>query len=299
MGDAVKDIVAGTAGGIALTIVGHPFDTTKVRLQTQPAASPLYSGAIDCVKKTLQWEGVRGLYKGVASPLMGQMFFRASLFLTYGQSTALLHRRLGIAADRRLPAASYFLAGGATGLVASLVEGPLDMMKTQAQMEIVRARSQPGYTPRYRGVVDVARTAYRINGVRTLYHGLLATALRNVPANASYFGFFELMRTQLAARRGEHVSQLPAHLAFASGATAGLLYWVTTYPLDVVKSTVMGDHLDPAHRRHQSWTAAAQHVYRESGWRGFWRGFSPCCLRACIANGTIWLTVLQVKKLLS
>ena len=38
-------------------------DTIKVRLQAQSAANPIYSGAFDCVKKTLQWEGVGGLYK--------------------------------------------------------------------------------------------------------------------------------------------------------------------------------------------------------------------------------------------
>lgn len=38
-----KDIVAGTAGGISVTLVGHPFDTLKVRLQTQSQAKPLYS----------------------------------------------------------------------------------------------------------------------------------------------------------------------------------------------------------------------------------------------------------------
>lgn len=28
---------------------------------------------MDCVRKTLQWEGVGGLYKGVTSPLAGQV----------------------------------------------------------------------------------------------------------------------------------------------------------------------------------------------------------------------------------
>lgn len=101
-------------GGIAVTLSGHPFDTVKVRLQTQSSTNPAYckplqslpyqsdstllslrfgtparlckssnfpvsheiaipaipeswlpsvAGAIDCVKKTLQWEGVGGLYK--------------------------------------------------------------------------------------------------------------------------------------------------------------------------------------------------------------------------------------------
>lgn len=31
------------AGGIAVTLVGHPFDTVKVRLQTQPIDKPIYS----------------------------------------------------------------------------------------------------------------------------------------------------------------------------------------------------------------------------------------------------------------
>ena len=39
----------------------------QVRLQTQPTHAPVYSGFIDCARKTLQWEGIRGLYKGCGS----------------------------------------------------------------------------------------------------------------------------------------------------------------------------------------------------------------------------------------
>eukprot|EP00955_Chlamydomonas_euryale_P105764 365661-Chlamydomonas_euryale.AAC.49 len=37
-----KDVIAGTCGGISVTLVGHPFDTLKVRLQTQPMDKPIY-----------------------------------------------------------------------------------------------------------------------------------------------------------------------------------------------------------------------------------------------------------------
>ena len=37
-----KDVFAGTCGGISVTLVGHPFDTLKVRLQTQPTTNPIY-----------------------------------------------------------------------------------------------------------------------------------------------------------------------------------------------------------------------------------------------------------------
>ena len=90
-----------------MTLAGHPFDTAKVRLQTQSSTNPIYcellcflqdhfgiyhfracpvavscqvclqatghhseslpitcaAGALDVVKKTIQWEGPQGLYK--------------------------------------------------------------------------------------------------------------------------------------------------------------------------------------------------------------------------------------------
>jgi len=33
------------AGGVAVTLTGHPFDTLKVRLQTQDPAKPIYNGS--------------------------------------------------------------------------------------------------------------------------------------------------------------------------------------------------------------------------------------------------------------
>ena len=42
-GKFARDTVAGTCGGIAVVAIGHPFDTLKVRLQTQSMTNPLYS----------------------------------------------------------------------------------------------------------------------------------------------------------------------------------------------------------------------------------------------------------------
>jgi hypothetical protein len=48
--------------------VGHPGNTLKARLQMQPTP-PIYSGVLDCFKKTVAEEGWRGLYRGMASPV--------------------------------------------------------------------------------------------------------------------------------------------------------------------------------------------------------------------------------------
>ncbi|MFS7999621.1 putative mitochondrial carrier domain superfamily [Helianthus anomalus] len=63
MADVAKDLTAGIIGGAAQLIVGHPFDTIKVKLQSQPVPPPgqlpRYSGAIDAVKQTIAAEGPR------------------------------------------------------------------------------------------------------------------------------------------------------------------------------------------------------------------------------------------------
>jgi len=66
----VRSLVAGGFGGVCATLVGHPFDLVKVRLQT--AEKGLYSGAIDVVRKSVAKDGLRrGLYAGVSAPLLG------------------------------------------------------------------------------------------------------------------------------------------------------------------------------------------------------------------------------------
>ena len=72
----LQNTVAGTAGGVAICLVGHPFDTLKVRLQTQSVLKPVYSGLKDCFLKTLEWEGVSGLYKGVGKYYLHSLYLR-------------------------------------------------------------------------------------------------------------------------------------------------------------------------------------------------------------------------------
>lgn len=111
----ISDVFAGTVGGIAVVIVGHPFDTTKTRLQTAP--SGFYRNTIDCVRKTIQWEGTKGFYRGVYSPLAGQMFFRACSFATFYSTMDYLKE-----GNQPLSPQKLFIAGATTGFMISFIE---------------------------------------------------------------------------------------------------------------------------------------------------------------------------------
>lgn len=50
------------AGGVAVTLTGHPFDTLKVRLQSQSSSNPIYSklsGTVYDCSKTVWINGTR------------------------------------------------------------------------------------------------------------------------------------------------------------------------------------------------------------------------------------------------
>lgn len=138
---ALVDFVAGTVGGIASLLAGHPFDTIKTRLQAQSqapansphhlapppvsASSPLmtstatftrYSSSFDALRRIVAEERFVGLYKGVTSPMLGVAAMNASIFGVYG---LVLRKLQGEASRASLE--DMFLAGCASGIVSAWV----------------------------------------------------------------------------------------------------------------------------------------------------------------------------------
>jgi solute carrier family 25 (mitochondrial carnitine/acylcarnitine transporter), member 20/29 len=85
---------------------------------------------VDCARKTIKWEGVAGLYKGVSAPLAGQMFFRAGLFSALGSSKRFLSTDAQ-GQRRMLTTLDYYKAGAMAGGAAAFFEGPIDFYKSQ------------------------------------------------------------------------------------------------------------------------------------------------------------------------
>ena len=136
MGDVAKDLTSGTVGGAAQLVVGHPFDTIKVKLQSQPTPLPgqlpKYSGAIDAVKQTLAAEGPRGLYKGMGAPLATVAAFNALLFSVRGQMEVLLRSQPGAP----LTVNQQIVAGAGAGVAVSFLACPTELIKCRSVLTL-------------------------------------------------------------------------------------------------------------------------------------------------------------------
>ena len=141
-----RHLVAGAAGGLASTAVGHPFDTIKTRLQT--SATGAYSGPLDCVVKMVRGEGGRALYRGASPALAGKIMSMTFIFGLHGTLKDHVQRwnQAGFDGPGRpghpLPMAQEVMLGGATGVLLSPLVAPSDQVGMQTRHHPLPTRTR-------------------------------------------------------------------------------------------------------------------------------------------------------------
>ncbi|KAL3497783.1 hypothetical protein ACH5RR_040515 [Cinchona calisaya] len=286
MGDVAKDLTAGTVGGAAQLIVGHPFDTIKVKLQSQPSPlpgqPPKYSGAMDAVRKTLAAEGPRGLYKGMGAPLATVAAFNAVLFTVRGQMEALVRTEPGAP----LSVNQQVFCGAGAGVAVSFLACPTELIKCRLQAQSALAGSGPAAVAvKYGGPMDVARHVVQSAGVMGLFKGLGPTLAREVPGNAIMFGVYDAIKQVLAG--GQDTSSLGRGSLMLAGGLAGGSFWLSVYPTDVVKSVIQVD--DYKNPKFSGSIDAFRKILASEGVKGLYKGFGPAMARSVPANAACFL----------
>jgi len=276
---ALKNFIAGGAGGIALVITGQPLDTIKVRLQTQnvkPGETPLYSGTLDCARKTIQQEGFKGLYKGMTTPLVGITPIYAICFLGFGIGKKLQMKE----PNQELSLLQIGNAGMLAGVFTTVIMAPGERIKCLLQIQ-----SGDPKNAKYAGAMDCARQLYKEEGLfRGVYRGTAATLLRDVPASAAYFAGYELLLRTLTPEGQSRADLSPLRILLAGG-SAGILNWIVAIGPDTLKSRFQ---TAPAGTYTGVRDVFSQMV-RNEGISALFKGLTPVMLRAFPANAACFL----------
>ncbi|XP_058084844.1 mitochondrial carnitine/acylcarnitine carrier-like protein [Magnolia sinica] len=287
MAEVAKDLTAGTVGGAAQLICGHPFDTIKVKLQSQPAPLPgqlaKYSGAMDAVKQTIAAEGPGGLYKGMGAPLATVAAFNAVLFTVRGQMEAFLRSQPGAP----LSVNQQVVCGAGAGVAVSFLACPTELIKCrlQAQSALADSTASAGVV-KYSGPMDVAKHVLKSEGgARGLFKGLVPTLAREVPGNAAMFGVYEALKQYFAG--GPDTSRLGRGSLIVAGGLAGGSFWISVYPTDVIKSVIQVD--DYRNPKYSGSIDAFKKILASEGVKGLYKGFGPAMARSVPANAACFL----------
>jgi len=261
------------SGSVSL-VIGHPFDTVKVRLQ---AGHTHYDGAIDCLRKTIRSEGVRALFKGMLSPLLANSSMGAITFSTWQEARKLLHCEEGV----HDPLEKVFVAGAIAGVVQCALATPVELIRTKLQVESTGSR-------RYTGTVDCMKQIVRAEGLPGLYRGNVSMILREAPAFGFFFSVYEGTKRTLCPHLRPGDSE-PMWVEAAGGAVTGAATWTAVMPLDVVSTRIQAarEHqaADPSQR---SIAKVAKQIWKEGGIRAFYRGLPAAVTRGVVLNAMVF-----------
>jgi solute carrier family 25 (mitochondrial carnitine/acylcarnitine transporter), member 20/29 len=292
---SLRDLAAGGVGGVCAVVVGHPFDLVKVRLQT---TSGVYSGALDCVRKTIAREGMaRGLYAGVSAPLVGVTPMFAVSFWGYGVGKKLVDRFSDVEVvhgTKQYSVAQVSAAGFFSAIPMTLITAPFERVKVLLQIQ-GQKQLGPGEKPKYSGGLDVVRQLYKEGGVRSVFRGSAMTLARDGPGSAAYFAVYESVKRSLSPKDadGKATGELSLGAVMTAGGAAGIAMWIPVFPVDTIKSRLQSAEGRP------TIGGTIREVYGRGGIKAFFPGFGPALARAVPANAATFLGVELAHKFMN
>ena len=293
----------------------YPFDTVKVRLQSQPLhLPPLYTGAVDCFRQSLLADGIYGLYRGISAPLAGAAIETSSLFFSYRIAQKLL---LAVASrpkedgsrEEKLSLGGLVACGAASGAFTSLLLTPIELVKCQMQVPLssstVVERSRPG-------IFAVISSIFRHRGLSGFWRGQLGTLIRETGGCAAWFGSYEGV-TEFFRRwnaRGSDSQQsgiietepLPIWQQLFGGAAAGMSYNFLFFPADTIKSRMQTEDVNPvdmtgkgSNKRETFWENGKS-LWKQQGIKGMYRGCGITVARSAPSSGVIFAVYETLKS---
>jgi solute carrier family 25 (mitochondrial citrate transporter), member 1 len=263
---SILSLFAGAAGGATEAAVTYPFEFSKTRAQLPEFQGGPKPGVLTVLSKVAREDGVRAIYTGCSTLVVGTAFKAGVRFLTYDSIKNMLADENG-----KLSFGRGILAGMGAGSVEAVVAvAPTERIKTAL---IDDARGQR----RFRGGIHAAKVLVSEQGVSALYRGLVSTIAKQSATSATRMGAYNALK--------ETSSQfnLPTNAAmtFVNGAIAGTVAVYASQPFDTIKTRAQSTQGSTIRN-------ACRDVLRERGLTGFWAGSTMRLGRLVLSGGIVF-----------
>uniref|UniRef100_A0A5S6QAI6 EF-hand domain-containing protein n=1 Tax=Trichuris muris TaxID=70415 RepID=A0A5S6QAI6_TRIMR len=253
----------GSIGGATGATAVYPIDLVKTRMQNQRSnrsfGELMYRNSWDCFKKVFRYEGFFGLYRGLAPQLAGIIPEKA-IKLTVNDFVRDKFTDAG-----RIPFWAEVLAGGCGGASQVMFTNPVEIVKIRLQ---TAGEVQTGKLPSLPSVL-------RQLGFAGLYKGASACFMRDIPFSAIYFPFYAHAKLWFADKDGHNDPWSLFCAAFIAGVPAAGL----CTPPDVVKTRLQVP-ASTGKTHYSGLLDGFREVWREEGFRAFWKGSAARILRS-------------------
>ncbi|CAE7246355.1 mcfG [Symbiodinium natans] len=251
------DFISGWTGGAFGTLLVHPLDT----IRTRQAVHGL--GLLPTLRGILQREGFASLYSGVFSPCLTSGVWKGVTMTAHYQTQQLLSKYRGLPSAQDLSVLDVAVCASVAGMAGGMVVAPAELIKSRTQI-CVEGTSNP-----YQKELKQVAALMKPGAWTKAFRGAPLIVLRDGPGTFVYLGVYEY-----AKRRLESLSWPAWSKTALAASVAGPSGWVAIYPIEVLRIRFQGE------LGWQSYTEVCQHIYKQHGLPGFFRGMGTCLIRS-------------------
>ncbi|XP_067621574.1 mitochondrial basic amino acids transporter isoform X2 [Eurosta solidaginis] len=158
-----------------------------------------------------------------------------------------------------------FVAGCLGGCAGVLVGHPFDTVKVHLQMQDVK-------NPIYRGTFHCMSSLIRTDGITSLYRGMSSPLMGISAVNAIVFGVYGNIQRGMTDS-----NSLYSH--FVAGCASGFVQSIVCSPMELAKTRMQVQHLDPKAPQFKSPFKSIRHVIKNEGYKGAFRGLGMTAMR--------------------
>uniref|UniRef100_A0A2A4K7W7 Mitochondrial 2-oxoglutarate/malate carrier protein n=1 Tax=Heliothis virescens TaxID=7102 RepID=A0A2A4K7W7_HELVI len=187
-----------------------------------------------------------------------------------------------------MPKYMNFIIGGTSGMMAICVVQPADLLKTRMQLLGKKGKEM--------GLLNVAKTIIKNEGVLGFYVGLSAALLRQATYGTGRLGAFNALFDIHKAHYGP--PSFPRKIILGMGAGAFGAYIGTPAEVALIRMTADGRLPPEKKRNYKNVFNALARITREEGITTLWRGASATVSRAMVVNGAQLGTYSQAREIL-
>lgn len=276
------DAIAGSVAGLAGRTFTAPFDVLKIRLQLQ--FNKKYISLSQGFSTIMKEEGILSLWKGNLSASYLWVSYSMIQFVSYGSILRSLESHPYKLQQRNSINNSFniFLAGGFSGLSATLFTYPLDLMRTQFAIQ--------GTIQKFTSMSTFMSYMYANRKIVGLYAGVNPALIGIFPYMGLNFALYDKIKCLISNKDNAFITNS------ISGAVAGGLSKFIVYPLDTIKKRMQAQVLEnlvqglsPA-PRYTSILHCIKSTIAFEGYIGFYKGIIPTTLKSVFATAITFST---------
>ncbi|KAL1862530.1 mitochondrial FAD carrier protein flx1 [Diaporthe australafricana] len=286
---------AGLTAGIVSTLVTHPLDLIKTRLQVNQRVAkgstkpPPPLTTMDVVRSLWKSKNpVTAAYRGLPVSLVANSAGWACFFhFKTVFENAITTQKYGLTSGDKPSPTGYFVASGLAGIATSCITNPLWLLRVRiTSLDRSVAEAYPSMRA---GVKSIIQT----ETWKGFYKGL-GTSLIGTSHGAIQFSLYEPLRNgyfALRRRQGQEAGEKISNGATIAISTASkITAVVATFPQQVVRNRLQNSYGKNDYGK--GITGVVQQMWQEGGIRPFYRGIVPGVLRTLPAT---WVTFMVVE----